>query len=385
MKIELLDINKEFSSLQEVTSPKILYRGKFDSNGLFSERIFGCVEDFKCQCGRYVGKEYLNKICESCKVRITNSNVRLTTFAKITIPETTILINPIVLELLTKCGIKIGDIKLDDLIIGKEKAIIKDDKVIKSASEDASYGPIFFKEEIVPILKRKSKAFNTFMEIYGDKMFINVIPVIPPDTRPITTGKTPKQYFVDSINEYYLRIIRRIDNIKKAPFVPDKAHAAIQEDLNLLFESLLNKFEHKNGFLRSHVLGKRVDFSGRAVIVVDGSNLPLGFCKIPFTIAKELYKPELIPVLSKRMDVSPLTILTDYNKKYMKEEIMKALKDTFLGVYIILNRQPSLHRASIQSMKIYDFVWDDVIVIHPLVTEAFNADNINVRLGSDTK
>lgn len=374
MKIELIDINYEFAPLQEVSSPKILFRGKFDSHGLFSEQIFGCTEDFKCQCGRYFGKEYVNKICENCGVRVTNSNVRLTTFAKITVPETTILVNPIVLELLMKCNIKMCDVKLDNLIVGKEKAIIKDNRIIKSNSEDANYGPMFFKEEIIPILKRRSKAFKQFFKLYEDKMFIKFIPVIPPDTRPITAGNTPKQFFIDKINEYYLRIIRKINNIKMAPFIPDRAHASLQEDLNQLFDALLNKFEHKNGFLRAHVLGKRVDYSGRAVIVVDGEKMPLGYCKIPYKIAKEVYKPQIIPIVSKRMKLSPLTILTDYDKKYLKDEILKALKDRFLGTYVILNRQPSLHRASVQSMKIYDIIEDDVIVIHPLITEAYNAD-----------
>lgn len=374
MKIELIDINHEFALLPEVSSPRILYRGKFDPKGLFSEQIFGCVEDFKCQCGRYVGKEHLNKVCEHCNVRITSSNVRLTTFAKITVPETTVLINPIVLELLMKCNIKISDIKLDNLIIGKEKAVIKNNKIVKSTADDANFGPLFFKEEVMPILKRRSRAFKEFLKTYEDRMFIKYIPVIPPDTRPITTGASSKQFFTDNINENYLRIIRKINNIKIAPFIPDKAHASLQEDLNQLFNTLLNKFEHKNGFLRLHVLGKRVDYSGRAVIVVDGGNLPLGYCKIPYKIAKEVFKPQIIPIISKRLKLSPLTVLTDYNKKYMKDTIMKALKDRFLGTYVILNRQPSLHRASVQSMKIYDIIDDDVIVIHPLATEPFNAD-----------
>jgi len=371
--IQLIDINEEFEGLQEVTSPRIFYRNKFDAHGLFSEQIFGCAEDYKCQCGRYYGKEYLNIVCENCGVTVTNSDARLYTFAKITIPDITVLINPFIMEMLTNV-VKIQDIKLDEIIIGKQKVVIENDHIHRSSSDNAKYGPIFFKEELLPLLLSQSKKLKEFYNKYKKYLFIKYIPVIPPDTRPISTGGSSKQYFIDEVNEYYLRIIRRISNMKTSPFIPEYAHAALQKDVNALFNILLGKFESKRGFLRSYVLGKRVDYSGRAVITIDGSDMPLGYCKIPYKIAKEIYKPNIIPIVSEKTQLTPLQVLIDYEKEELKPIIKETLKEKFIGEYVLINRQPTLHRGSIQSMKIYDIIDDDVIVIHPLITEVYNAD-----------
>ena len=102
MYIELINFDEEYGSLQEVTEANIVFRGRFHEKGLFSEQIFGPVDDFKCQCGRYTGKEYINKVCENCKVLVNTSSVRLTTFAKIAIPEYCCVVNPIVLNMLLK-------------------------------------------------------------------------------------------------------------------------------------------------------------------------------------------------------------------------------------------------------------------------------------------
>lgn len=373
MKVEIVNINDEFAGLQEVTSPRIFYRNRFDPHGLFSEQIFGCVEDYRCQCGRYYGKEYLGVVCENCGVTVTNSDVRLYTFAKITVPDITVLINPIVLELLTR-SIKIHDIQLEDVIIGKQKVIIDNNRIHSSSSDRAKYGPVFFKEELLPLLLAESKKVKEFYNVYKDYLFIKYIPVIPPDTRPISMGGASRQYFIDEINEYYLRIIRRISNMKSSPFIPEYTHVALQKDLNILFDTLLGKFERKSGFLRSYVLGKRIDYSGRAVITVDGGDMPIGYCKIPYKIAKEVYKPNVIPIISEQTQLTPLQILLDYNKEELQPIIKKVLKEKFIGDYVLINRQPTLHKGSIQSMKIYDIIDDDVIVIHPLITEVYNAD-----------
>ena len=141
-----------------------------------------------------------------------------------------------------------------------------------------------------------------------------------------------------------------------------------------MFDTLLSKFEKKTGFLRSSLLGKRIDYSGRAVITVDGYELPLGYCKVPFYIAKELFKPQLLRLLSEKLEVSSLEILKDWDKPYLREPTMDILKKIVVGKYVFLNRQPTLHRPSFQSVKVYDVIWDDVIVIHPLITESYNAD-----------
>ena len=377
MKIDLIDINSEFSGYQEITSPRIFYRYKFEEKGLFSEQIFGPCDDYKCQCGRYHGKEYANQVCPHCKVLVTSSNMRLTTMGKITIPSCTTIVNHIVLDLMLKLNIKFkSSAKIDKLIFGKERAIIKNNRIVKvdMDDDDGKQGPIFFKNEVYPLLLSLHPLLKEFDKVYGKYLFLNLIPVIPPSTRPISPTGDGRQYYIDEINEKYTNIIRTINNINDAPFEFEKIHVILQCQYKNLIDSLLSKFEHKDGFLRTHVLGKRVDYSGRAVIVVDGENLPLGWCKIPFNIAKEIYKPQIIKYLSERLKVSPLKIIHDYDFAFMNDDILLALKERFIGSYIYLNRQPSLHRPSFQSAKIYDIVMSDVIYIHPLITTAYNAD-----------
>jgi DNA-directed RNA polymerase subunit beta' len=183
-----------------------------------------------------------------------------------------------------------------------------------------------------------------------------------------------KQFFSDEINEKYGNILRQLADIEYSPFIFQSTQTILQNRITLLFETLLNKFEKKTGFLRSSVLGKRIDYSGRSVITVDGYNLPLGYCKIPYKIAKELYKPQLLRLLAEKLGTTSLEILKDWDKPYLKEPTMEILKSIVVGKYVFLNRQPTLHRPSFQSVKVYDVIWDDVIVIHPLITESYNAD-----------
>lgn len=377
MYIELINFDEEYGSLQEVTEANIVFRGRFHEKGLFSEQIFGPVDDFKCQCGRYTGKEYINKVCENCKVLVNTSSVRLTTFAKIAIPEYCCVVNPIVLNMLLKYHLpaKFNKINIDKIVQGKEYAIINDDsiKIIPKTTDGAKTGPLFFKEEIYPILLQDEDV-SAFDTTYGELLFIRTIPVIPPDVRPLCMSESGRAIYQEDINESYIKILRTLQSTKKAPFVFDNVHVVLQRQFEELIKTLMAKYEHKTGFLRSHVLGKRIDYSGRAVIVVDGSEMPLGWCKIPYKIAKEVYKPQIIPLIAEKLKISTLKVLDDYEMPYLHEHILSILRSRFIGTFVFLNRQPTLHRPGIQSMKIYDVIEDDVIVVHPLVCEGFNAD-----------
>lgn len=377
MRVELINFNIEFANLQEITEPTIVFRNKFHDKGLFSEQIFGPVEDYKCQCGRYSGREYVNKVCENCKVTITKSNIRLTTFAKIVIPEFCCVVNPIVLSMFCKYYLpaKFNKVNFEKIIQGKEYVIIEEDKIKTSTkkNENAKTGPIFFRDELYSLLLQEEEV-QAFDKLYNDVLFVKIIPVIPPDVRPLCMSDCGRAIYQEDINESYIKILRTIKSARKAPFVFDTIHVVLQRQYELLIKTLMTKYEKKQGFLRSHVLGKRIDYSGRAVIVVDGGKMPLGWCKLPFAICKEIFKPQIIPLVSEKLHLSPLKILEDYDYNYLKEHILSILRSNFIGTYILLNRQPTLHRPGIQSMKIYDIVEDDVIVVHPLVCESYNAD-----------
>lgn len=378
MQIELINLEQEYGNLQEVSEPTIVFRNKFHDKGLFSEQIFGPVEDYKCQCGRYSGREYANKVCENCRVTITKSNIRLTTFAKISIPEFCCIVNPIVLSMFLKYYLpsKYNKINIEKIVQGKEWIIIEGEeiKIVNKKNDKAQTGPVFFREELYPFLLKQDDLIKAFDKQYYNLLFINTIPVIPPDVRPLCMAECGRAVYQEDINESYIKILRTLKSTRKAPFVFDTIHVVLQRQYELLIKTLMTKYEKKQGFLRAHVLGKRIDYSGRAVIVVDGGNMPLGWCKIPFKIAKEIYKPQVIPLVSEKLQISPLKILEDYDTPNLKNHILTILKSNFIGTYIILNRQPTLHRPGIQSMKIYDIILEDVIVVHPLVCSSYNAD-----------
>ena len=373
------------SKLPIVSSPQIMYRARsFHKDGLFSEVIFGPVKDYTCSCGRLHGKEHIGLTCEYCGVTISDSDKRRTTFAAIKIPDNIIVINPILLDMLDKVNINkvINKLKLSKLITGKLGVKVDEDKkVIVGPKTEERYetGPEAFKDIVYPYLLEHSKDFKEFLDKYDKYLFLHYIPVIPPETRPIMqSANDEKQFFSDELNEKYTNILRQLADIEYAPFIFQSTHTSIQYKVNELFKTLLGKFEKKTGFLRSSVLGKRIDYSGRAVITVDGTNLPLGYCKIPYGIAKEVYKPQILRLVSEYNKISPLQVLRDYDKPYLKESIMKILKKIVIGTYVFLNRQPTLHRPSFQSSKVFDVIWDDVITIHPLITDGYNADKPSI-------
>lgn len=382
MKIQLIDINETFKNMPEVSSAKFLHRGKFDPDSIFSEQIFGPVDDFKCQCGKLCGQSFANTVCPNCKVLVTSSNVRTINMAKITVPDITTLVNPLIIEILEKFITKTLPFKLDRLIVGKDHIVVIDNKeFLKVSLSDTCgiTGPVVFKDIVYPILLDQMDSVKEFDRIYGKHLFIKYIPVIPPNIRPLTmNGDNGRQFFIDDINREYMTIIRTINNINDSPGIFDevmmKSQYVLQSKFNSLFKILIQKFEHKSGFLRQHVLGKRIDYSGRAVITVDGNDLPLGWCKIPFQIAKEVFKPQMITYMANKLQVNPLQILQQYDLEKFQDVLLTGLKERFIGYYVFINRQPTLHRPSMQSMKIYDIIKDDVIVIHPLVCEGYNAD-----------
>ena len=354
-----------------------MYRTRsFHKDGLFSEVLFGPVKDYSCSCGKVHGRENVGVTCKYCGVTCDTSEKRRTTFGKIDIPENITIVNPVTLDMMDSV-ISIPKLKISKVISGKQTIKIIDGELVlgNRSDEDYEYGPDIFKEILLPYLLENSKAFKEFYDQYKEYIFIKYIPVIPPDTRPLMQSMNDeKQFFSDEINEKYNNIIRQLNDIEYAPFIFQSTQTILQNKVTTLFKSLLGKFEKKTGFLRSSLLGKRIDYSGRAVITVDGYNSPLGYCKIPFYIAKELYKPQLLRLLGEKLNISSLQVLKDWEKPYLKEPTMEVLKSLVVGKYVFLNRQPTLHRPSFQSVKVFDVIWDDVITIHPLITESYNAD-----------
>ncbi len=229
------------------------------------------------------------------------------------------------------------------------------------------------------------KFSNTGIDL--SKIFINVLMVIPPDLRPII--KLPNGTVVSSdLNELYKRIINRnnrLEELQKYPWIPSVIYSNEKKNIqkaiddlfvgggvnrNIELKSLSENLKGKTGFFRQNLLGKRVDYSGRAVIV-SGANLNFGECAIPEEMAIELFRPFIYKkiLLNKNFNLKTAKIEVD-NKSYF---VLSILKNIIKGFYVLLNRAPTLHRLGMQSFKIL-LTKDKAIKLHPLVCGAFNAD-----------
>src|SRR3979490_1393140 len=426
----------------EVTKPETInYRTfKPDRDGLFCARIFGPVTDWECLCGKYKRMKHRGVICDKCGVEVTLSKVRRERLGHI--------------ELASPCShvwffkglpSRIGhllDISLRDLeailyfeayvTIETGEATVKDHEVIKDETKyrelDQQFRPTGFKammgaEAIKELLKRvdieglsvelreKMKHENSLqkrlkyakrlkvVEAFrksGNKpnwMILDVIPVIPPELRPLVPLDGGR-FATSDLNDLYRRVINRNNRLKKlmdlhAPeVIVRNEKRMLQEAVDALFDngrrgrvlrgannrplkSLSDTLKGKQGRFRQNLLGKRVDYSGRSVIVV-GPELKLHQCGLPKKMALELFKP----FIYSRLDAKGLSTTVKQAKKLVekeKPEVWDILDEVIREHPVMLNRAPTLHRLGIQAFEPV-LVEGKAIRIHPLVCTAFNAD-----------
>jgi len=214
-----------------------------------------------------------------------------------------------------------------------------------------------------------------------DKIVINNVLVIPPDFRPCGNNASNK-HIIDSINGLYRALITSCNKVKKIPYDVDENtdiyktnFKYIQINVMKLYEYILTKMSKKEGLLRANILGKRVDFSGRAVISPDPT-LSLEYCRIPYWMILEILKPQIVTHLVNRR------ICKRYNQAVKLVETCIKSKSTELYDIVsefcnnklcILNRQPTLHRLSVLAFKVSIHL-GNTIQIHPMICHPFNAD-----------
>ncbi|WGH25171.1 MAG: DNA-directed RNA polymerase subunit beta' [Candidatus Shikimatogenerans bostrichidophilus] len=424
---------------------------KPEPNGLFCEKIFGPIKDYECSCGKYKNLKYKGIFCDRCGIEITKKSVRRERFGhiKLTVPivhiwafrclpnKISYLIGKnsreiesiiyyekyIVLKIWKKINIKINNkyLKLYDLInediyLKIKNKIFKYKKnfIIKTGGEAIYY--------LLKNINLKKTYENLKQEIYKEKykpkksellkriqvvelflkgeqvnkpeyMVITVLPVIPPDLRPLVRLEGGK-YASSDLNEFYRKIIIRNNRLKKlikikAPEVilinekrmlqesvdslldNSRRINSVKTDNNRVLKSLSDTLKGKLGRFRQNLLGKRVDYSARSVIVVE-PNLKLYECGLPREIALELYKPFLI---NKLLNLGIVITIKSAKKliKKKKKFIWEILNEIIKGHPILLNRAPTLHRFSIQAFQPI-LIKGKAIKLHPLVCSAFNAD-----------
>ncbi|XBT18451.1 MAG: DNA-directed RNA polymerase subunit beta' [Candidatus Shikimatogenerans sp. Tduv] len=415
---------------------------KPEPNGLFCEKIFGPVDNYKCYCGKYNKKIYKNIICDICGVKITKNNIRRKNIGhiKLVIPITHIwffklLPNKIsyLLNISSKKIYKIiyyekyiiinsGNLKKKykkNLLINESKYIYIKKKyknkkfyietgskailyLLKKININKIYNKFKKKIDNNTFLKKKKrlkrlKIIKNFKEGIkkGNKLtniVFTVLPVIPPDLRPIVSLDNNK-FASSDLNNFYKKIIIRNNRLKKiiktkmfiSNIIITNEKRLLQKSIDDLLDNTQN-FQYNNnkklkslsdllkgkyGRFRQNLLGKRVDYSARSVIVVN-PNLKLYQCKIPFNIAQELYKPFIIKNLLKIFKCHNMKHVF-HVMKYKKNIITFILKNIISNHPILLNRAPTLHRLSM--LAFYPKLTNNkVIEIPPLVCSGFNAD-----------
>ena len=426
-------------SFGEVKKPETInYRTlKAEKEGLFCERIFGPTKDWECLCGKYKRVRYKGKVCEKCGVEVTTKKVRRERMGHIelaapvshiwyfrAIPSRMGLLLDISARLLEKVLYFAQYIVIDpgntplqkyqlltereyremyeryenDFRVGMGAEAVKEllaELDIPKLAED-------LKAELETANGQKKLRIIKRLEVVeafrksGNKpewMILDVLPVIPPEIRPMVQLDGGR-FATSDLNDLYRRVINRNNRLHRlkelhAPeIIIRNEKRMLQEAVDALIDngrrgkpvtgpnnrtlkSLSEMLRGKQGRFRQNLLGKRVDYSGRSVIVV-GPELKIYQCGLPREMALELFKPF---VMKRLVETQKATNIKDAKKKVDKvsPEVWDALEVVIKGHPVLLNRAPTLHRLSIQAFEPI-LVEGRAIKLHPLVCSAFNAD-----------
>ena len=427
-------------SFGEVKKPETInYRTlRPERDGLFCARIFGPIKDYECLCGKYKRMKHRGVICEKCGVEVTLTRVRRERMGHIelaspvahiwflkSLPSRIGLLLDMTLRDVERVLYFEAFVVVDPGVTPLEKGQLLSDEAYLEAVEqygddfDARMGAeaIFFmmkalhvKEEIeflrseipqtssetkLKKLSKRLKLLESFDES-GNKpewMILTVLPVLPPDLRPLV-ALDGGRFATSDLNDLYRRVINRNNRLKRllelsAPeIIVRNEKRMLQEAVDALLDngrrgraitgtnkrplkSLADMIKGKQGRFRQNLLGKRVDYSGRSVIVV-GPTLKLHQCGLPKKMALELFKPFIFSKLQLR---GYATSIKAAKKMVEKEELIvwDILEEVIREHPVMLNRAPTLHRLGIQAFEPM-LIEGKAIQLHPLVCTAFNAD-----------
>jgi DNA-directed RNA polymerase subunit beta' len=427
-------------SFGEVKKPETInYRTyRPEKDGLFCERIFGPERDWECACGKYKGTKHKGIICDRCQVKVTHSRVRRKRMGHINLAAPVVHIwffKSMPSRLGALLDMKTADLEKviyfqDYVVIDPGDTPLKPKQMLTEEEFRAAlekYGSRYKAgmgaEAIRELLcgldlstisvelrdgiaktnsKQKTKDLTKRLRIVEalrtsdnqpEWMVMEVIPVIPPDLRPLVLLESGN-FATSDLNDLYRRIINRNNRLKKlvdlnAPEVIIRNEKRmLQQAVDALFDngrcrrpvlgssnrplkSLTDMIKGKQGRFRENLLGKRVDYSARSVIVV-GPDLKLHQCGLPKKIALELFQPFIIRKLKER----GLADTIKSAKKMLErrdQEIWDILEEVIYQHPVLLNRAPTLHRMGIQAFE-PKLVEGNAIKIHPLVCRGFNAD-----------
>ena len=427
-------------SFGEVKKPETInYRTfKPERDGLFCAKIFGPVKDYECLCGKYKRLKHRGVVCEKCGVEVTQTKVRRERMGHID------LASPVAhIWFLKSLPSRIGlmlDMTLREIervlyfeafVVTQEgmtplerNTLMNDEQYLEAMEEygdefDAKMGAeavldllksIDLQQEIVQVredisgtasetkikrLSKRLKLLEGFLQsgIKPEHMVLTVLPVLPPDLRPLVPLDGGR-FATSDLNDLYRRVINRNNRLRRllelnAPdIIVRNEKRMLQESVDALLDngrrgraitgtnkrplkSLADMIKGKQGRFRQNLLGKRVDYSGRSVIVV-GPTLKLHQCGLPKKMALELFKPFIFSKLQLQGEASTIKAA----KRLVEREgpeVWDILEDVIREHPVMLNRAPTLHRLGIQAFEPV-LIEGKAIQLHPLVCTAFNAD-----------
>ncbi|MDR1623843.1 MAG: DNA-directed RNA polymerase subunit beta' [Tannerellaceae bacterium] len=442
------------NSSGEVLKPETInYRTyKPERDGLFCERIFGPIKDYECHCGKYKRIRYKDIVCDRCGVEVTEKKVRRERMGHIhlvvpvahiwyfrSLPnkigyllgiptkkldsiiyyERYVVIQPGPIDTVDELGLLSEEEYLQILDnLPKENQLLEDsdpNKFIAKIGAEAVYDllsrldldtlsyDLRHRASTDSSQQRKNEALKRLQVVESFRasrgrnkpewMIVKVVPVIPPELRPLVPLDGGR-FATSDLNDLYRRVIIRNNRLKrlidiKAPevilrnekrmlqeavdslFDNSRKSSAVKTDANRPLKSLSDSLKGKQGRFRQNLLGKRVDYSARSVIVV-GPELKMHECGIPKNMAAELYKPFIIRKLIERGIVK--TVKSAKKIVDRKEPVVwDILEYVMKGHPVLLNRAPTLHRLGIQAFQ-PKLIEGKAIQLHPLSCTAFNAD-----------
>jgi len=427
-------------SFGEVKKPETInYRTfKPERDGLFCAKIFGPVKDYECLCGKYKRLKHRGVVCEKCGVEVTQTKVRRERMAHIdlaspvahiwflkSLPSRIGLMLDMTLREIERVLYFEAFVVVDEGMTPLERGTLMTDEQYLDAIEeygdefDARMGAeavhemlstIDLQSEVLRVrediaatssetkikrLSKRLKLLEAFLEsgIKPEHMVLTVLPVLPPDLRPLVPLDGGR-FATSDLNDLYRRVINRNNRLRRllelnAPdIIVRNEKRMLQESVDALLDngrrgraitgtnkrplkSLADMIKGKQGRFRQNLLGKRVDYSGRSVIVV-GPTLKLHQCGLPKKMALELFKPFIFSKLQLRGEASTIKAA----KRLVEREgpeVWDILEQVIREHPVMLNRAPTLHRLGIQAFEPV-LIEGKAIQLHPLVCTAFNAD-----------
>ncbi len=440
IKLASPDKIREWSYGEVKKAETINYRTfKPEKDGLFCAKIFGPIRDYECLCGKYKKIKHRGVICDKCGVEVTTSKVRRERMGHIelAVPVAHIwYVKVLPSKIATLLGISVKDLERviyyeSYIVVDPGETPLKEKELLSEArykvlreqfgdAFDARMGAEAIRDLLRKIdldelaeelrielrkvgsgqvqkeIMRRLRLVEAFRES-GNRpewMILEVIPVLPPDLRPLVQLDGGR-FATSDLNDLYRRVINRNNRLKrllelKAPeIIIRNEKRMLQEAVDALIDngrmarpikvannrplkSLTDILRGKQGRFRQNLLGKRVDYSGRSVIVV-GPELKLNQCGLPKIMALELFKPFIYHKLIHEKQIAATPKRARKLVEQMVPEVWDALEEVVKEHPVMLNRAPTLHRPSIQAFEPI-LVEEKAIKIHPLVCVPYNAD-----------